>query len=92
MPTEVTDRITDENANGGLEDGDKIDDVAELHENRTKDIDGEFVGAKCGRTEKSLDERSVDEAEQREVELREEDGDVWPDARQSAQRREQRPF
>lgn len=84
MPTEVAERIVNERAIGGLEDGNKIDDVAELREDRTEDVDGESAGAERGRAEKSLDERSVDEAEQREVELREEDGDVCPDTRQSA--------
>lgn len=92
MPTEIAERIADERTNGRLENGDEIDDVAELHEDQTEDVDGTAAVTGCGRAEKGLDQRSVDEAEQREIELREKDGDAYPDARQSIQRREQRPF
>lgn len=88
VPTEVADRIADERANGYLENGDQIDDVTELHEDRTEDVDGESAGAKCGRAEEDLDRRGADEAEQGAIELRAEDGDAYPDARQNVQRRE----
>lgn len=86
--TEVADRVADERTNGRLGSGDKIDDVTELREDRTEDVES----AECGRAKENLDQRGTDEAEQREIELREEDGDAYPDARQSVQRREQRTF
>lgn len=87
MQTQVAKRTDDQRTSGENEiDHDEIDNLAELREARTEDVaDGN--AELIGRAEASLEQRNVDEAEQREVELREEDDDSHPDTRQSVQRR-----
>jgi len=63
---------------GERENDDEADDVAELREARTEDVDGVCGAERGSRAEAFLEQRNADEAEQREVELCEEDGDAHP--------------
>jgi hypothetical protein len=88
---EIAQRTADGKPEGEPEDGDRqTDDLAELREDRTEDLVNGSPGAKRGRAKKNVEWRNADETEQREIELRETDGDARLHAHESVERCHQR--